>query len=401
VFEDLAQAKSRGRTADKVAFAKIDLGVGMSGAIARQYNVAATPTFGFFLDGKRIHEMKGVDAPELRTQVDLLLYQAFPPHPHTSLDIPSISSLSTEPILFSQVPALDTVHDKLVSFIDSTPSLQNPGISSKLKDDMASTIFPWLKSRYVEKSKASAAGPEVVGAFTRTVTTLVAELPATSLFPLLDVWRLAVLEPAIAPVTDSALVHVLSSTNDSVTTCPRATLLTLLRLTTNSLGTSLARCLLASNVRARAALTGVLVQTLLHPDRLVRVAAASLGFNVGAWVQKGRVARSRGEDDVNGLREGEEDGEWEVELVSAVAEALANEEESEDAVHRLTATLAFLIRFSPFYEDQLVPLLSVLQVQETLKGKLAEDGKPRLQKKEIRVLVAEVAEQLCCRAHDT
>jgi len=42
----------------------------------------------------------------------------------------------------------------------------------------------------------------------------------------------------------------------------------------------------------------------------------------------------------------------------------------------------------------LVPLLGVLQVQETLKSKLAEDGKLRLKKKEIRALVAEVAEQL-------
>ena len=49
-------------------------------------------------------------------------------------------------------------------------------------------------------------------------------------------------------------------------------------------------------------------------------------------------------------------------------------------VHRLTATLAFLIRLSPFYDDQLVPLLSVLQVGETLKGKLAEDGMLKVRK---------------------
>lgn len=53
VFEDLAHEKSRGG-AGRVAFAKVDLAVGMSGAIARQYNVSATPTFGFFLDGKRV-----------------------------------------------------------------------------------------------------------------------------------------------------------------------------------------------------------------------------------------------------------------------------------------------------------------------------------------------------------
>jgi desumoylating isopeptidase 1 len=64
-------------------------------------------------------------------------------------------------------------------------------------------------------------------------------------------------------------------------------------------------------------------------------------------------------------------------------------------VHRLTATLAFLIRLSPFYEDELVPLLGVLQVGETLKGKLAEDGKLKVRKKEIRALVGEVADRLC------
>jgi hypothetical protein len=246
------------------------------------------------------------------------------------------------------VPAFDTVHDKLVSFIDSTPSVQNPGI---LKDDLATTMFPWLKSRYAEKSKATTTSPEVVAAFGRTVTALVAGLPAASLFPLLDVWRLAILEPTIAPVTLAPLVELLSSTNASVTSCPRATLLTLLRLATNSLGTSLSRSLLASDDRARAAITGVLVQALLHPDRLVRVAAASLGFNVGAWVQKGRVARAKGDDAVNGLRENEEDGEWEVELVSAVAEALANEEESEDAGELSRARTVIPIAAETDYRD--------------------------------------------------
>ena len=58
----------------------------------------------------------------------------------------------------------------------------------------------------------------------------------------------------------------------------------------------------------------------------MRVAAASLAFNVGAWVKKGRVARIKGEEVADGIRADEEDGEWEVELVSAVVEALAGEE---------------------------------------------------------------------------
>jgi hypothetical protein len=63
-------------------------------------------------------------------------------------------------------------------------------------------------------------------------------------------------------------------------------------------------------------------------------------------------------------------------------------------VHRLTATLAFLTLLSPFYEDEPVALLSVLQVGERLKGKLAEDGKLKV-RKEIRALLEDVADQLC------
>ena len=249
-----------------------------------------------------------------------------------SLDLPSISSLSTKPILFTQVPALDTVHDKLASFIDGVPSLANP---SKIKDDLAQEIFPWLKQRYVEKSVA-VASPAVVAAFGRTIADLAANLPMASMFPLFDIWRLAILEPTISQATLTPLIKVLASNSESISSSPRATLLALLRLTTNALGTpSLARSLLLSTgtQEARGALTSVLVQTLLHQDRLVRVAAASLAFNVGAWVQRGRVARTKGgrEEAVDGIRADEEDGEWEVELVSAVVEALAGEEESEDA----------------------------------------------------------------------
>ena len=86
---------------------------------------------------------------------------------------------------------------------------------------------------------------------------------------------------------------------------PRATLLTLLRLTTNALGTPLSRSLLP----AGATLASVLVQTLLLHDRLVRVAAAGLASSVGAWVQKGRVAWIKGEEVVDGIRSDEEVGD--------------------------------------------------------------------------------------------
>jgi thiol-disulfide isomerase/thioredoxin len=54
VFEELAREKAKRGGEGQVAFAKVDLGVGMGSMVAREYGIAATPTFGFFLDGKKV-----------------------------------------------------------------------------------------------------------------------------------------------------------------------------------------------------------------------------------------------------------------------------------------------------------------------------------------------------------
>jgi thioredoxin-like negative regulator of GroEL len=56
VFEELARTKGQGQ----VAFVKVDLGVGMGSMVAREYGVTATPTFGLFLDGKKVRSGLGL-----------------------------------------------------------------------------------------------------------------------------------------------------------------------------------------------------------------------------------------------------------------------------------------------------------------------------------------------------
>lgn len=74
VFEDLAANKS----SKGVAFVKVDLGGFLGNDIAGVYSVRATPTFLFFLDSNKTYELKGANVPELRSQVDFLIYDAFP-----------------------------------------------------------------------------------------------------------------------------------------------------------------------------------------------------------------------------------------------------------------------------------------------------------------------------------
>jgi hypothetical protein len=78
------------------------------------------------------------------------------------------------------------------------------------------------------------------------------------------------LEPAIVQVSLAALVQVLTSTREYSSLSPRTALLMQLRPSTNVLGSSLP-LLNASRCRYRcrlgkAALTGVLINTLLYQD---------------------------------------------------------------------------------------------------------------------------------------
>lgn len=100
-FEQLAHERTRaGDTGggSGVAFVKVDLGVGMSRTVGAEYSVRVTPTFIFFRDGSKAslchlllpmayadnlylmqtHEMKGADRGEFTSQIDLLLWEAFP-----------------------------------------------------------------------------------------------------------------------------------------------------------------------------------------------------------------------------------------------------------------------------------------------------------------------------------
>ena len=172
-------------------------------------------------------------------------------------------------------------------------------------------------------------------------------LPKEQLFPLIDLWRIGLLDNSISgwcastTAPDSAVTNpvllLLDIAASDPSSLPKPVVLTTLRMLSNAFANAtLSRCLLSrdevgAGSSTRQALTTVLVATLLHHDAGVRTAAASLAFNVSTFVQKPRVeaVRSgrRGED-VPG--DDESEGEWEVELVSAIIEALRNENTSED-----------------------------------------------------------------------
>lgn len=78
--------------------------------------------------------------------------------------------------------------------------------------------------------------------------------------------------------------------------------------------------------KTRDDLTSFLITNLLNEEASVRTAAASLAFNVAASIQQTRVNTIR--DGLIGASD-EGDGDWEVELISAIVEAIQREESEE------------------------------------------------------------------------
>ncbi|KAI0087719.1 PPPDE putative peptidase domain-containing protein [Irpex rosettiformis] len=405
VFERIAHERTQSADVGGgggIAFVKVDLGAGMANTVAAEYGVRVTPTFLFFRDGDKTGEMKGANASEFESQVNLLIWETYPPHPHTQKSIPALDTVSTNPILFTQVPALDTVLSKLISFIDKS-ALQTTSAQT-VKQRLTSEVVPWLKTRFpaAQQSKATKPPPsnQLLIHWTETTRELVTALPPGELFPLVDMWRLALLDDTVAAYCASnsgstsdpvQLLLVQGLANISQPTPARNYTLTLLRLLSNTFASPT----LGSSVLKRKPLTTILVHNLLHEDAAVRTAAASLGFNVAAFIQKERLEAVR--QRYGPFAKSEEDGDWEVEIVSAVLEAIGNEKQSEEIVHRLVACLAFLLRFSPVYEMQVGPLLEVLQAKETLKSKLDSTGfSPNgVKGPALRKLITQVADGLC------
>lgn len=287
-----------------------------------------------------------------------------------------------------------------------------------MKTTLGTVIVPYLKGRFTagqdSKTKPSASAA-ILTSWAEVSATLVHALPLESLFPVVDIFRLSVLDPAVATWTagnalnphDPLTLFLRKGTESA----PRPYTLTVLRLLANAFSNpALASRLLANPTKTM--FTSVLVPALLHPDASVRTAAASLAFNAAAVVQKARIEKVRSGG--NGQFVEHEDEDWQVEMISALTEALDREKGSEDVgecarsftrsvhsllclVHRLVASLAFILRLSPFYEHHLAPIVDVLQARSILRGKLDKGGcgPNGVEKKDVRKLIEEVARHLC------
>lgn len=327
-YESIAANFAQQYAGRGVRFVDVELGVGEGQTLASRHGVSATPTFIFFRDGKKVDEMKGADKHGLESKVETFLEDCFPRHPHRKLYLPAVEAVPTNPILSANLPNFTALIGKL------------EGFTAVSKDDVGllkSQVVPVLdKKGDLSDAQAMTTYKTLTGISMRLVSTLKPE----ETFPAIDLWRVGLLNSKfvtaltvnLGPTAQSpeeplsAIVTLAATTlkNQSSST-PKPFLLTVLRLLTNILAPlPLSNLLLAcpspspSLHGMQEKIVSITVDSLLHPDQSVRSAAAGVAVNLAGY--RHRLAKEQG----TGAEDGDEH-EWEVELASALIEAISKE----------------------------------------------------------------------------
>lgn len=328
----------------------------------------------------------------------MLLFETFPPHPHLSLSLPRLEEISTTPIVFRATSSVDVVATKLSHFIDSSQLPEGEKIN--VKNAIGATILPFLKLQTPSTGKSpikplSPLSP-MLTEWSDSSKLLISALPIEQLFPIVDLWRMGFLNTAVGtwvsedvstPGTTFGIISEFLKKTE-LKPLPRSFVLTLLKCLSNALSAlPLSQRLLAPGP-LREKLTDFATSQLLEKDDQIRATAASMVFNIASYTQVQRVEAGK-HDFVPRVPENF-DGEWEIEVVSAVIEGIRREE-NEEILHRLVASLGFLLRLSPAYESQLSQLLEVFQVRKLLEEKASSVAK----KDNVVGLTLEVCAKLC------
>jgi uncharacterized membrane protein len=206
-------------------------------------------------------------------------------------------------------------------------------------------MIPYLQTRLSKDAAASSIdknSPSLVTAWANVTIQASQVVPPPSLFPLVDLWRLALLVPEVAnhlsTSPTSPLPALLKLAADSASSPDAKNLtLTALRLACNIFSNimltrrMLSRTPYADGSVPRDVLTSLLIPALLSDAPNVRVAAASLAFNVSAFLQTPLMASfNKGQTGQMTVEDAVDDLDWVVELLSAVVEAVGRED-SEDS----------------------------------------------------------------------
>jgi thiol-disulfide isomerase/thioredoxin len=328
----------------KGIFIKADIGTAPD--IGSKYGVRATPTFMTFTRGENENKWVGADPAKLRGNIALLLQITWPPHRHESLKLPALRGATTRPVLYTKVPPLDKLMAK---------------IGEPAKDPAVQGVRHFVET--AAKQGASEVTLPDMKCFSDFLRDSVSRLAPESLFPIVDLLRVAMADARFSGYfaeeeDHKTIAPILAYVNDQAE-CPYSLRLVALQLACNLFSTPL----YPHHILGCQTLTNPIVQlitTSLLDDKHhnVRVAAASLAFNIAVANNKLRIEERR-----EGLPDGEQ-----IELAASLLEAISVEDASPDALKGFLLAFGYLIFCVPS-GGEMVDLLKTMDAQGTVLEK--------------------------------
>lgn len=318
--------------------------------IGSKYQVRVTPTFMTFLKGEKENEWSGANEGQLRGNIRMLIQMAHPPHPHTSLKLPSLQRLHETPVTYAKVPPLEKLTAKL-------GSLQNDPSVTALKG------FITARQNSIPAESPLPPLPKI----SALIITSLRTIDPASLFPLIDLFRLAAIDPRVSGYfaeepSHATVLACFSSVIALGEKCPYALRIVTLQLASNLFTTSLFPPQLLSNPKLSTPLIQILTTSLLDLTHApLRVTAASVAYNMAAFNHSQRI-QSR--PDL--LPESAQ-----VELMAGLLEALGREERGGKEEVRGILLAVGLLAYATPREGEVVDLCQALGAKgmvESLKG---------------------------------
>ncbi|KAI6303094.1 hypothetical protein MCOR33_001691 [Pyricularia grisea] len=351
MYEDLAE-----EVGDKGFVIKTDISVARD--VAAKYGITATPTFITFLRGDQENRWMGADAGALRGNVRLLVQMAWPPHPHQSIRLPTIGKTEPNPVLFTKAPPLPKLTAKMGDKVAKDPAVES--------------VIGFIMGRNSDGA-AQAHLPDV-SAFSSFLESSIKTLEPEVLFPLVDVFRCALIDPrfsgCFAEEKDHKTIVTLLSHVNELPSCPYPLRLVTLQATANLFSSSLYWDPILRHDGLRSQVIRLVSSSFLDEvHSSVRVAAASGLFNVA--VVNGRARRkgasAPGSTGINSPGDVLPD-EDQVEVAASLVEAISQENESKEGLEGMLLALGHLIYCLPL-DGELADLIKTLDARRTVLGK--------------------------------
>ncbi|KAI8144269.1 PPPDE putative peptidase domain-containing protein [Fennellomyces sp. T-0311] len=357
-FERLVREKND-TDSSRIKLLGVTVDTGVAYDAGAEFGIRATPTFMLFHNNAKFSEFRGANYAELESSVNLLLFTAYPPHPHRKIhQLRGVLDLPNKPVLYNTPGKVDMIYSKLESFLDQ----------DGIKLDEQNKIV-------LEQSKKAITDPKVaidMAGWSSLIDLLLEKLPLDHQFPLLDVFRTLLATKAASEyyMNDCSQLVRLIENGYKQENVPKATLLMTLRACNifahNMLVTTYFTSTLPAAANSRASLTQLLVSSLLSPESQVRQTAASLAFNCATVVADERLKKEKEDGYLEGMAE-QEDDDWQIEIVSAIMDDLSKETD-EQVIHRLLGAIAKFVFLAPS-QSSVADLLSALEIKSVLDSK--------------------------------